>query len=190
MTYMAIYLSHLLCADSGNLQYLNWYGTTCDGCGGVNSVVCLHQPGNAKVSSCAVPISNCTCVGLQIPPYACNYNAAIFQQWDAPRMCDVRCATHNKQLSNSLWTSTPYCPGARREWMLHGWEQTHSRRPSPRGLRFSASTRCQSFLCTTPSRGTSRTGWVWLKLWYSYHFAWCSRNLWWLTQYVFVLHLV
>ena len=36
-------------AAGGTLDYLNWYGTTCDTCSGVSSPICIHQPGNAKV---------------------------------------------------------------------------------------------------------------------------------------------
>lgn len=67
-------------ADKGNLQYLQWWGTNCDACGGASSNLCIKQPVDANVLSCVTALQNCTCSGIGVPSYACNYNNDNFTQ--------------------------------------------------------------------------------------------------------------
>lgn len=44
-----------LLAETGTLKYLQFYNLTCNDCGGRDTPNCLNA------TSCALPVSNCTC---------------------------------------------------------------------------------------------------------------------------------
>lgn len=72
-------LSLMLNFETGNLRYIQWWNADCGACGGASSANCITQP-TSNVISCATSLENCTCAGIKIPAFMCNYDTNQFTQ--------------------------------------------------------------------------------------------------------------